>query len=78
MSYLSYGEIRDYETHFDTFDRIIQRLRLQIVNLELTDDEFEKRLSNFTRDVKLFRAARQATNVAEKKIDEERSAKPSR
>jgi hypothetical protein len=43
------------------------------VNLELKDDEFEKLLGDFTRNVKLFRAARQATNVAEKKIDEERS-----
>jgi len=43
MAYLSRGEIRDCETHFDTFDKIIQRLRLQAVNLELKEDELYQR-----------------------------------
>jgi hypothetical protein len=73
MGWLNYGEIRDYEMHFEDFDRIIQRLRLQSVAPDIKDDEFEKILESFVRDAKLFRAARQAKNEAEKNIDEERS-----
>jgi 20S proteasome alpha/beta subunit len=72
MQYLGYGEIRDYETHFDDFDRTIQRLRLQTVNLELEDVKFERTLSDFAEEARLFRAARQVKDMAEKKIDDER------
>lgn len=78
MQFLGPGEVRDYESHFEDFDRLVQRIRLQSVNNEMKDEQFEEVLADFCRDVRFFREARAARAKVEKKMDELNTAsKPS-
>ncbi len=78
MQFLNHGEVRDYESHFEDFDRLVQRIRLQSVNTEVKEEQFEEVLSDFCRDVRFFREARAARAEVEKKMDKlNTSAKPS-
>lgn len=66
ITYRGEGDIRDFEEYFSTIDRKVQRIRVGTANLEISEEEFEKRLSTFCSDLRAIRKNRLA------KLDNER------
>ena len=58
MKYRGEGDIRDFEDHFASIDRKIQRIRVQTADLDQTDKEFDEKLAKFCDDLRAFRKIR--------------------
>ena len=58
MQYRAESDLRDFEEHFASIDRKVQRIRVRTANLEQTDEEFDKKLAEFCDDLRTLRKAR--------------------
>jgi hypothetical protein len=58
MKYRAEGDIRDFEEHFSSIDRKVQRIRVRTADLQQTDEEFDKKLSEFCSELKALRRVR--------------------
>jgi hypothetical protein len=58
MQYRAEGDIRDFQDHFSSIDRQVQRIRVHTANLESSNDEFEAKLAGFSDDLRALRKVR--------------------
>jgi hypothetical protein len=66
MNYSAEGDLWDSEQYFAATDRKVQRIRVHTANLESSDEEFEKKLTDFCDDLRALRKTRQVKLQAEK------------
>lgn len=68
FQYRGEGHLWDCEQYFAATDRKVQRLRVRTANLELSDDEFEKKLAEFCEDLRALRKSRLTKLEAENRL----------
>jgi hypothetical protein len=68
MQYRTERDIRDFEEHFSSIGRKIQRIRMHTADLQQTEEEFEKKLAAFCSDLMALRKIRLEKLRAEEKL----------